>query len=211
MALSETVSERDGHQAYSEMNQEQPERLVVSQQAPEALFISCCDSRVIPELITGSNPGELFVTRTVANIVPPFGTGETSVGAVVEYAVRRLRVTHITVCGHTDCGGIWALDEPPDWSREPHIARWIEHARPARTKVEASGLPAKEHHLATVRENVLLQLGHLRSYDPVREAEQAGVLTLHGWVYRLETGTIEAHNPEANAFEVLQEASESRS
>lgn len=208
---ADITSEKDGKQTYSEANQEPPELLSSQGQAPEALFIGCCDSRTGPELITRSKPGDLFVTRTLANIVPPYGTGEMSVGAVVEYAVRRLRVTKIIVCGHTDCGGIWALDKPPDWSREPHIARWIEHARPAKTRIEASGLSEKEHHLATVRENVLLQLEHLRSYDPVREGERIGTLTLHGWVYRLETGTIEAYNPETNGFTAVQAASESSS
>jgi carbonic anhydrase len=178
-------------------------------------------------LLTRIKPGELFVTRTVANIVPPFGTGEMAVGAVVEYAVLHLHVEHCVVMGHTDCGGIKALDHPVDWSREPHIARWIEHARPAKTKVEASGSPEAANgpvpaspewgrragpsaglgagrHLATVRENVLLQLEHLRSYDPVREGEGAGVLTLHGWVYHLETGEVEAWNPEAEDWTPLE-------
>jgi carbonic anhydrase len=175
-------------------NRELFESLATRGQAPEVLFISCSDSRVVPDLITGAEPGDLFVLRTVANLVPPYGTGEMSVGAAVEYAILHLHQGHIVVCGHTDCGGIKALDTPPDWSREPHMARWIEHARPAKTKVEASGLPAEERHLATVRENVLLQLEHLRSYDPVRQAEREGVLELHGWVYHLETGVIEAHD-----------------
>ncbi|MFC2036775.1 carbonic anhydrase [Chloroflexota bacterium] len=176
------------------------------------LFITCSDYRIPPDLLTRIKPDELFVTRTVANIVPPFGTGEMAVGAVVEYAVLHLHVEHCVVMGHTDCGGIKALDHPVDWSREPHIARWIEHARPAKTKVEASGFPEAAtgpssagssaelrtgRHLATVRENVLLQLEHLRSYDPVREGERAGELTLHGWVYHLETGEVEAWSPEA--------------
>jgi carbonic anhydrase len=126
-----------------------------------------------------------------------------SMGTVIEYAVRRLHVPHIVICGHTDCGGLKALDTPFDWSREPHIARWIEHTRPAKTKVDASGLPAEERHLATVRENVLLQLEHLRSYDPVREDERAGTLTLHGWVYCLDAGSIEAYDPATNTWAPL--------
>jgi len=98
------------------------------------------------------------------------------------------------VCGHTRCGCLQALESPRDWSREPHIARWIEHARPAKTKAEASGLPAEELPLAVVRENVLLQLENVRSYDPVREGERSGTVTLHGWVYHLETGEIEAYD-----------------
>jgi len=172
-------------------------RLADEGQAPAALFIGCSDSRVPPEVILDAQPGLLFVTRNIANIVPPYGSGEVAVGAVVEYAIRHLHIQQIIVCGHTDCGGIKALDAQPNWDREPHIARWIEHARPAKTKVEASGLPTEKCHLATVRENVLLQMEHLHSYDPVREAERAGALALVGWVYHLDTGMVEAYDPQA--------------
>jgi carbonic anhydrase len=182
------------------------EQLATQGQSPQVLFIGCSDSRVVPEVITGAEPGDLFVTRNVANIVPPYGTGEMDVGAVVEYAVGHLHVAHIVVCGHNGCGGIKALDAPPDWSREPHIARWIEYARPAQTKVEASGIPPEERHLATVRENVLLQLDHLRSYDPVRDGERAGTLALHGWVYHLESGEIEAYDAQSGTWSFLQPA-----
>ncbi len=193
-------------QTHYQQNQEFFERLAAQGQAPEVLFIGCSDSRVPSELLTQLEPGELFVTRNVANIVPPYGTGEMGVGAVVEYAVLHLHVKHVVILGHTDCGGIRALDQPPDWSREPHMARWIEHARPAKTKVEASGLPEAERHLATVRENVLLQLEHLRSYDPVRQGERAGTLTLHGWVYHLESGTFEAYDLRGGTWVQLKPA-----
>jgi carbonic anhydrase len=176
------------------------ERLAVHGQAPEALVIACCDSRVSPELITSANLGDLFVVRTLGNVVPPFGSGQMGVGAAIEFGVLELQVRHIILCGHTDCGGILALDAPPDWSRRSHLARWVEHALPAKTQVEASGVPQKERHLAVVRQNVLLQLEHLRSYDPVREGERVGTLTLHGWVYHLETGAIEAYDEETGSW-----------
>jgi carbonic anhydrase len=185
---------------YYQDNQDLFERLATQGQSPKVLFIGCSDSRVPPEMLTGSGPGELFVLRHLANIVPPFGTGEMGSGAVIEYAVLRLKVQHVVVCGHTGCGAIRALDVSPDWAKEPHIARWIEHARPARTKVEASGLPEASRPLATVRENVLLQLEHLRSYDPVREGERDGTLGLQGWVYHLETGFIEIHDPRTETW-----------
>ena len=186
-----------------EQNLELYRRLADEGQAPKVLFIGCSDSRVPPEVIVDAQPGVLFVTRNIANIVPPYGSGEVAVGAVVEYAVRHLHIQKIVICGHTDCGGIKALDAQPSWDREPHIARWIEHARPAKTKVQASGLPADEWHLATVRENVLLQLDHLRSFDPVREAERAGTLALVGWVYHLDTGMVEAYDLQASAWAPL--------
>ncbi len=173
-------------------------------QDPKVLFVTCSDSRVAPELITGAEAGDLFVARSIANIVPPYGTGAIGVGAVIEYAVLHLQMEHIVVCGHTDCGGIKALDVQLDLSREPHIARWLDNARPAKTKVEASGVPPEERHLATVRENVLLQLEHLRSYDPVREAEQEGRIRLHGWVYHLEDGQIEAYDPDKGEWGVVR-------
>jgi carbonic anhydrase len=182
------------------------ERLATEGQSPPVLFIGCSDSRVVPELITGAEPGDLYVIRNMMNVVPPYGTGEMGVGAGIEHAVLHLHVQHAVICGHSGCGGIQALSSPPDWSREPHIARWIEHGRPARTKVDASGIPPEEHYLAMVRENVLLQLEHLRTYDPVHEGEGAGTLALHGWVYHLETGEIEAYDAVEDTWSVLQPA-----
>jgi len=189
--------------AYFQENQEPLELLATQGQAPQALFIGCSDSRVPPEWITQSDPGDLFVTRNVGNIIPPYGTGETNIGAVIEYAVLRLNVEHIVLCGHTDCGCIRSLDQAADWIHEPHIARWIDYARPAKTQIEASGLPEEERHLATVRANVLLQLQNLRTYDPVRDGEEAGTLTLHGWVYHVETGIIEAYDWETSSWRPL--------
>jgi carbonic anhydrase len=190
-------------QQYFQENRELLVRLATRDQSPEALYIGCSDSRVPIELLAKLEPGSLFVTRNIANIVPPYGTGEMGIGAVVEYAVLHLHVKHIVIMGHTGCGGLKALDQPPDWSREPHLARWIEHARPAKTKVEVSGLPEEARPLATVRENVLLQLEHLRSYDPVRDGERAGTLTLHGWVYHLETGGFESYDPNTYTWTAL--------
>lgn len=190
--------------AYFQENRELFELLATEGQAPQALFIGCCDSRVPPEWITQSDPGDLFVTRSLGNIVPPYGTGQANIGAAIEYAVLRLNVEHIVLCGHTDCSCVRSLDLATDWIREPHIARWIEHPRPAKTQVEASGLPEEEQHLATVRANVLLQLQNLRTYDPVRNGEKARTLTLHGWVYHLETGIIEAYDSETSSWSPLE-------
>ena len=191
---------------YFQENRELFELLANEGQAPQALFIGCSDSRVPPEWITQCDPGDLFVTRNVGNIVPPFGSGQTDIGAVVEYAVLQLNVRQIILCGHTDCGGIRALDQAANWIREPHIARRIEHARPAKTQIEASGLPEEEWHLATVRANVLLQLENLRSYDPVRTGEKTGEITLHGWVYHLESGIIEAYDPKTSSWNPVEPA-----
>ena len=191
------------YRAFCGENRELFELLANKGQAPQALFIGCCDSRAAPEWITQSDPGDLFVTRNVGNIVPPYGSGQTSIGAAIEFAVLQLGVRHVILCGHTDCGGIRALDQVADWLGKPAIARWIEYARPAKTQVEASGLPEEERHLAAVRANVLLQLENLRSYDPIRAGVRAGALTLHGWIYHLETGIIEAYDSETSAWSAL--------
>jgi carbonic anhydrase len=175
-------------------------RLVSEGQFPDIVFIGCDDSRMVPEAITGAKPGDLFVLRNVANIVPPYGTGERAVGATLEYAVRHLKVSHILLCGHTDCGGIKALDAYLDPLHEPHLSRWIEYARPAQTQVDARGVHPDARHRAIVERNVLLQLENLRTYDVVREALQARELTLHGWVYNLSTGRISYWDADEDRF-----------
>jgi carbonic anhydrase len=161
------------------------ERLAHQGQFPDTMFIGCSDSRVVPEFLSGAKPGDLFVARVVANIVPPYGTGQNAVGAAVEYAVLHLKVKHLIVCGHTDCGGIKALDHAVDMAAEPAIARWLEFARPAQTRVDARGLAGDERHRAIVEENVLLQVENLQTYDAVRRALQDDRLEIHGWVYDL--------------------------
>lgn len=200
MPIARILAGLDQLDASAEIDQEHLRRLADSGQWPEVLFIGCSDARMPMEMFTRLDPGALFVTRNVANIVPPYGTGQMGVGAVIEYAVLHLRVKHIMIVGHTDCGGIKFLDQTPNWRDTPHIARWIEHARPAKTKVDASGLPEEARHLATVRENVLLQLENLRTYDPVRDGERAERLLLHGWVYCLEEGYFEAYDPASKSW-----------
>jgi carbonic anhydrase len=163
-------------------------------QKPQVLWIGCSDSRVIPEQITDAEAGELFVVRNLANVVPPFGVGEVALGAAIEYAVLRLHVAHAIVCGHSQCGGIAALAAPLDLTRESHVARWIEWARPAHTQVEASGLPEEARHLETIKANVLLQRQNLGTYDCVREAVRAGQLTLHAWLYDLYSGDLSVYD-----------------
>jgi len=178
-------------------------RLAEYGQQPQVLWIGCSDSRVVPEQITGAEPGELFVMRNIANVVPPFGTGDTAVGAAIEYAILRLHVPDVVICGHTQCGGIKTLEGHIDLACEPHIARWVEWARPARTQVEASGLPEGARYLETIKANVLLQRENLRTYDCVREAMGAGQLTLHAWLYDLHTGDLLAYNDELGQWSPL--------
>lgn len=120
---------------FFELDQELMQRLARDGQAPRSMVIACSDSRVVPEFLAGARPGDLFVLRNVANVVPPFGAGEAVVGAAVEYAVLRLGVAHLVVCGHLDCTGIRCLDQQPDMAAEPNLVRWLEWTRPAQSSV----------------------------------------------------------------------------
>jgi carbonic anhydrase len=134
------------------------------------------------------------VTRNIANIVPPFGTACDAVGAVIEYAVLDLKVREIIVCGHAECVGIKALEQPIDLAREPHVARWVEFARPARARVEASGVAADRQYLEAIRTNVLLQRDNLSSYNCVRDGLRAGSLRIDGWMYNIRNGQVEEYD-----------------
>lgn len=169
-------------------------RLAERGQNPKVLWIGCSDSRVIPELITGAEAGELFIMRNIANIVPPAGGMSDASGAVIEYAVRHLELPHIVVCGHTECGGIKALEGEIDAEEEPHIARWIDWARPARMRVDASGVAEGERYLETIKANVLLQRENLHSHECVREGVNSGTLSTHAWLYELHSGHLLAYH-----------------
>ena len=134
---------------------------------------------MVPELITGADPGELFDVRNIANVVPPAASAACATGAAVEYAVIHLKVRHIVVCGHTECGGIKALESPPEPANEPHIASWLELARPAREKVLNSDVAETDRYLETIKTNVLMQCGNLRSYPCVADGEKSGGLAVH--------------------------------
>jgi carbonic anhydrase len=187
----------DGHQRFREKFESEHEvfeRLAEEGQNPKVLWIGCSDSRVVPELITGADPGELFDVRNIANIVPPAPTIACATGAAVEYAVLHLEVSHIVVCGHTGCGGIKALESPPSAETEPHIASWLELAGPARERVLARDLPPDEIYLETIKANVLLQCENLRTYPCVLAAERSGAISVHAWLYDLQTGEISEHD-----------------
>ena len=166
------------------------EKLAEEGQNPKVLWIGCSDSRVVPELITGADPGELFDVRNIANVVPPASSAACAAGAAVEYAVIHLHVRHIVVCGHTECGGIKALEAPPQPDRQPHIDSWLELARPARDRVLSSDVAEEDRYLETIKANALLQCENLRSYTCVTEGERAGELSIHAWLYDLHTGRI---------------------
>ncbi|MFF8595349.1 carbonic anhydrase [Streptomyces sp. NPDC015220] len=154
--------------------------------APHTLFIGCSDARVVPELITASEPGELFVVRAVGNLVPAHAPGPDAVAAAIEYAVAVLGVSDIVVCGHSGCGAMTALAETHDLSGAPALARWLRHADASLARTAARGDVA-----ALVRQNVLAQLANLATHPSVARALAEGTLTLHGWIYDIATGGVE--------------------
>lgn len=165
-------------------------------QQPHTLFIACADSRIVPELITQTDPGELFVCRNIGNIVPSYGEMLGGVSAVVEYACVALEVTDIIVCGHADCGAMKALLNPSDPRLQamPTVASWLRNAEAARSIVAATqpDLTGTAQLKALVEQNVRTQISHLGTHPAVAGRLAAGRLALHGWIYDIETGGVAA-------------------
>jgi carbonic anhydrase len=165
---------------------------LVGGQRPEVLFVTCSDSRVAPNLITQTNPGELFILRNAGNIVPPHGAGAGGEAATVEFAVVGLAVRHIIVCGHTNCGAMSALLDPTALRDAPAMRAWLTYAEATRQLVEQNypHITGMARTTVAVEENVLTQIEHLRTHPAVRSRVARGDLSLHGWVYKLETGEV---------------------
>jgi carbonic anhydrase len=165
-------------------------RKLAEGQYPEALFITCSDSRVIPALITGARPGEIFELRNAGNIVPPYGRpGASGEAATIEYALEVLGVQHIVVCGHSHCGAMGALKSGDDLSALPGVDAWLHIARPELAPVLESA-PDDPSLPEVSQGNVVNQLAALRSYPVVRQRLDAGRLRLHGWYYEVDTGFV---------------------
>jgi carbonic anhydrase len=171
-------------------------------QSPKSFFIGCSDSRIMPEQLLGAKPGEFFMLRNVANIIPPYHQTEIGIVSALEFAMLYLDVSHIIVCGHTDCAGIHGLDTFIDMSQSPALSRWLDLARPSQRDVdfEMRDLSPKERHLAIVERNVIYQLNNLHSYPFIRERLEADRLELHGWVLHLETQQISHYDPDSGQF-----------
>jgi len=174
-------------------------------QAPEALFITCSDSRISPNLITQTEPGELFVLRNAGNIVPPHGPSPGGEAATIEYAVSALGIRDIVVCGHSGCGAMAGLLDPRSLDGLPAVKRWLENAE-ATARIVKEKYPhaeGKARQMIAVSENVLVQLEHLRTLPSVAAAVARGAVKLHGWVYKFETGQIFAFDAEREQFEAI--------
>jgi len=183
-------------------------RLSREGQKPHTLFITCADSRVLAELITGSKPGDLFVVKNVGNIVPPASvSGPNSTAAAVEFAIESLGVADIVICGHTQCGAMAALvNGIPHAEHQPHLAEWLEQSQSVRDAV-ARNYPEVDDPLemetVMAEENVLFGLENLKTYGVVQRAIASGKLRLHGWMFQLRQGSLFAYNPATGQFDPL--------
>ncbi|GAN65495.1 carbonic anhydrase [Acetobacter orientalis] len=163
-------------------------------QSPDALFIACADSRINPNLITQTEPGDLFILRNIGNIVPAYGEMLGGVSSAIEYAVLGLGVSSIIVCGHSDCGAMKALMAPEKagLDKMPTVASWLRNAEAARAAL--GDFSAEDAGPATVRslseQNVLLQIAHLRTHPAVAAGLARGTLFLQGWFYDIGSGEI---------------------
>jgi carbonic anhydrase len=161
-------------------------------QRPHTLFITCADSRIDPNEITGTGTGEVFVTRNIGNMVPAYGEMLGGVSAVIEFAVAGLKVKHVVVCGHSDCGAMKALLAPESTASLPSVANWLKNAHAALKVAETvhEKTPAREILATLTEENVLLQMQHLKTHPAVAGAMAQGDLTISGWVYEIGAGTV---------------------
>lgn len=180
-----------------------------SLQQPHTLFIGCSDSRLVPNLITKSQPGELFIVRNIANIVPIYRESEEFLAttSAIEFAVLVLKVKKIVICGHSNCGGCAALYLPPEKLKNtPHTAKWLELAKPVKFEVLSrlgdTDIAAREW--MTEQLNIVLQMKHLMTYPFIAEKVKSGEITIHGWHYIIPTGEVYNYNAELEIFELIE-------
>jgi carbonic anhydrase len=170
-------------------------------QRPEALFIACSDSRVVPALITGAAPGELFELRTAGNIIPTYDP-ERAFGesATIEFAVEALGVRNIVVCGHSHCGAVTALVRSDDPDTPPTVRRWLADTGPHDETREAADLLDGTALTSAVQRHVLVQMERLRGHPSVAKRLEDGRLRLHGWFYAIDTGVVSVLEPQDGRF-----------
>lgn len=173
-------------------------------QEPETLFITCSDSRISPNLITQTKPGDLFILRNAGNLVPTYGPGSSHGGeaGTIEFALAGLGVKHIIICGHTLCGAVKGLLNPSSLDKMPAVKAWLEHAEGTKRVMEEnySHLKGDELVTAAIEENVLTQLENLRTHPAVRSRIARNEVSLYGWVYKMESGEIFQYDNDAGQF-----------
>jgi carbonic anhydrase len=194
----------EGHQLFLQEifpARRQQFHLLAEMQDPQYLFITCSDSRVLPDLILQTGPGDLFITRNAGNVVP-VSTDEDGATATIEYAVEALKVKHAILCGHSDCGALKAALRPEVLKSMPKAGRWLGHVEEAFTHRQplnpADGENAEL--VSLIKGNVIAQLANLHAQPSVARAFARGALTVHGWYYDIMTGQIEQYDEEKRVF-----------
>lgn len=187
------------------LHREEFERAAARKQHPMALFITCSDSRVLPNRITDTELGELFLVRNAGNIVPPFGAGFGGEGATIEYALTVLGIRHIIVCGHSQCGAVGAMLEGPDLSNRPGLKAWLQNAEATRQIVRAKypHLKGDDLAVAAAEENVLVQLNNLSTHPHVAALLGTRELNVYGWYYDIGSGRVLQYDQSSGIFEDL--------
>ncbi|WNO52847.1 carbonic anhydrase [Stakelama saccharophila] len=181
------------------------DKLATDGQSPKALMISCADSRVVPEEIFRASPGDLFVCRNAGNIVPPFSHANGGVSSTVEFAVAALGVRDIIVCGHSDCGAMKGLLNPELASSMPNVAAWLRHSHAAHSVVGTySDCTGDDAVRAAALENVVAQLGHLRTHPSVAAGIARGDIALHGWFFDIKHGRVLALDGDTGEFRAIR-------
>ncbi|MEQ1569898.1 MAG: carbonic anhydrase [Myxococcota bacterium] len=198
----------DGHAAFRRQVPRDERRflrqLASEGQSPDALYVGCSDSRVVPELLTASSPGALFVVRNVANLVPTLDHADASVGAALEYAVGHLQVQHVIVCGHYGCGGVRAaVDGLEPLHHHPSLCEWLRQLDPVVEALPPGDPDARWR--AAVENSVEAQLQNLLSYPPVSDAVARGALEIHGWVYDMATLDLSVYDPSTDQYRPARE------
>lgn len=176
-------------------------------QSPEALFITCSDSRIETAMITQTDPGELFICRNAGNIVPPHTDQTGGMTASIEFAVSVLNVPHIVICGHSECGAMKGAMDPDGLDALPHVKKWLGFARAAVDIVidQGSDLSDEKKMQLLLEENVILQLNHLKTHPSVAVRLARGDLSLHGWVYDIKSGSVSAVDDDLKKFVPVEE------
>lgn len=179
-------------------------------QKPDALFIACSDSRVVPNLFASTNPGDLFVIRNVGNLIPPIKSSieEVSVQAAIEFAVFNLKISNIIVCGHSECGAIEAISDGKEIANCPHLNTWLKFGEESALKVRSGHTYDKnlseKNQISQV--NVIQQIEHLASYPFVEDLMKQDKLRLHGWWFDIASADVYSFEPSLSRFVLIDEA-----
>jgi len=176
-------------------------------QKPDALFIACSDSRVAPNLFASTNPGDLFVTRNIGNLIPPVSADDDGMGAVFEFSVHALKVKDIIVCGHSECGAMQALLKGVDGESCSHLQTWLQYGKEALNKMQ-QGLeinPGLSEHNRLSQVNVLQQMEHILSYPFIQERVAKKELRVHGWWFDIGHADVYCYNKDRNRFVLIEE------